>query len=631
MCGIVGQVSNNGVRTEQAILDMALSRLAQRGPDDSGVWRDQRLWFGHRRLAIIDTSSAGHQPMQTSDGRYVIVFNGAIYNHLDLRAQLGEGVQWRGGCDTETLLVAFQRWGIGCLARLNGMFAFAVWDREEQRLVLARDRMGIKPLYYGTCGDQFVFASRPTAAVALLPPEQRGFDHQALRSYLECGFIPAPHSMYKILRKLNAGHYLVFDKQGTRLVRYWDYRHVPVMQRDATEDQLLDELQVLLEEAVGGRLLSDVPLGLYLSSGTDSALVAATLARVSAARPRAFTISFTDPRFDEGQMTAQIAQRLGVDLVTERLGAADLLNALPAYLRAIDEPLADSAGVATKVLSHIASKHITVVLTGDGGDELFAGYPHYTRFAQLLPLLNLPDTARRLACMTLRRLPWHNGKLLAGALSTSGGANLFHYLRSMSKDYPAVLLPEIMRATRNSVEQFEQSAASMALELEPEELASRLDMAFTLPDLYLQKLDMATMAHALEARAPFMDARIVEWAMRLPLQFKLREGATKWILKKLLCRSLPAEWVYRPKQGFSVPIGEWLKGPLQDWAQDMLNDRTLTAQLPIDWPQVHRLLNLQVSGRRNSYPLVWAVLMLLAFIREHEQPGVQPAGMRNVA
>lgn len=631
MCGILGVMAFSGIQTDPAAFSRALLRMAQRGPDDSGEWRDRHVWFGHRRLAIIDPTSAGHQPMVSADGRYIMVFNGAIYNHLELRAALGDQFAWRGTCDTETLLAAFQRWGTQCLPRLIGMFAFAVWDRHEQTLTMARDRMGIKPLYYGWHNQQLIFASRPTAAATLLPSEQRDYDPQALRSYLECGFIPAPYSLYRSLKKLPAAHYMVCDHRGSRLARYWDYRHIAPQARTCVAEDLVDELQGVIDTSVRARMLSDVPLGIYLSSGVDSSVIAASMARISSASRKAFTISFAEPRFDEGPMAERIARHLGLELVTERLGAEQLLAALPEYLRVVDEPLADSAGVATMVLSKMARRQITVAVSGDGGDELFCGYPHHLRAQRLASVIRWPKHYRHAISVLLNQLPWHNGKLLAGAMKMPDEATLFHYIRSISKNYPELLLPDVLRNTSSSMEQFEQSAAGMALDLTPAELGSRLDMAFTLPDLYLQKWDMATMAYSIEGRSPFMDHRVVEWAMRLPLKYKLQGSESKALLKKLLCRSLPCELVYRPKQGFSVPIGNWLKTSLKEWAMDALHDESLTSRLPIDWVKVRTLYNQQLSGSRSTYPLVWAALMLLSFVREHEQLDAVPATLRHVA
>lgn len=616
MCGIIGLFAPDGVNTTFEIFGRAMDRMRARGPDDSGVWRDRCIWLGHQRLAIMDTSTAGHQPMISADGRYVMLFNGAIYNHLELRAEMGSEIRWKGSCDTETLLAAFMRWGIDCLSRLNGMFAIAVWDRSTQKLYLARDRMGVKPLYYGWHNGQFVFASRPTAAATLLAKGGREYDWQALHWYLENGFIPGNRSMYRALHKLPPAHYLVCSAGGTQVVRYWDYRHIEPIQTEKSQAELLQEFQYLFDASVHRRLLSDVPLGVFLSSGIDSALVASAMIRTGAAQKKAFTISFPEASFDEAPMARSIAVHLGMEMITESISGSQLLAALPRYLRAVDEPIADSAGIATFVLSSVAKQNITVALTGDGGDELFGGYPHYVRLHKLGPMLKWPGWGRRSLMKALHCFPWHNGKLLAGALGMPNDVTLFHYLRSMSKDYP-LLINEDVVSDCSSVELYEQCAASMALDITPVELGARLDMAFTLPDLYLQKLDMATMAHSIEARSPFMDHTLIEWAMRLPAEYKFDGKETKALLKQALCQSLPADWVYRQKRGFSVPIGPWLSGPLREWAADSLRDSVITAALPINWQHVRQLLDWQWQGRRSTYPLVWAVLMLVEFVRNH--------------
>jgi asparagine synthase (glutamine-hydrolysing) len=631
MCGILGVFDRTGVQVNRPLFDLALSKLAARGPDDAGEWSDSQIWFGHKRLAVIDTSMAGHQPMESPSGRYVIVFNGAIYNHLKLREQLDPGIKWRGQCDTETLLAAYEAWGAECLGRLEGMFAFAVWDKLAQSLFLARDRLGVKPLYYGWDGRRLVFASRPTAAATLLPKDKRGFSAQALRSYLEMGFIPVPYSLYDGLRKMPPGHYARCDAQGIRLSRYWDYRHITPDTKLRDEEELVDELQSIVDTTVKDRLLCDVPLGAFLSSGVDSAIIVAAMRRVSGDAPRAFTVSFSESKFDEGPGAAAIAKHLGADLSTLKMDSNTLLGMLPQYIHAADEPIADSAGIATLALAKLARPSITVALSGDGGDEFFSGYPHYNRLAQVMRLAELPRFAKQSIKALCRHVPNHNLNLLSGALEHQDPVAAYHYLRSMSKDFPELLQPDVINTTFSSREQFVQSAASFAMDLPVQEIAMRLDIAHTLPELYLQKMDIATMACSLETREPLVDHRLAEWAMRLPQTFKAREGTTKYLLKKLLCRSLPAEMVYRPKKGFSVPIGIWLERELKSWAIDLLHDPRLTQQLPIDWQQVYSLFEMQRKGRRNTYPLIWSILMLLSFVREHGDLEAQSATLKQVA
>jgi asparagine synthase (glutamine-hydrolysing) len=619
MCGILGAYSREGVLPERDRFALALDRMRFRGPDDSGLWADNHLRLGHRRLAVVELSASGHQPMESSDGRYVTVFNGEIYNHLELRRRLPADIAWRGGSDTETLLESYRAWGPDCLQHLMGMFAFAIWDVRECRLFVARDRLGVKPLYYSWRDGQLSFASRP-APLQILSGVSADIDPQALRLYMDLGYIPAPLSLDKNIRKLLPGHYLLADKRGLHSLRYWDYRHIApdprLLQR--REEDLVDELDELVRSAVKLRLMSDVPLGAFLSGGTDSALVVAAMKAAGVDHPKTFTIGFQEAAFDEAPAAARIAQHIGVDHTHETLAIADLLALLPEYLSAFDEPLSDNSTFATMAVARLARRHVTVALTGDAGDELFGGYPQYRLMEQLARMHRLSPRARSWLRATLKRLPWHRGKLLAGALATRDPTGLFAYLRSLTKDFDPVLSPQILESTAGTYSWFAQTAASFAMDLNGAETASRIDLSFTLPDDYLQKVDVATMAYSIEARCPLTDHRVVEWAMRLPWAYKLRNGESKYLLKKVLRRYLPPGLIYRPKQGFSLPVAQWLRGPLRTWAQELLHDETTLARLPLERRQVLKLFDLHISGERDTAPLLWTVLMLLCFVaRQH--------------
>jgi asparagine synthase (glutamine-hydrolysing) len=615
MCGILGFYSREGRLPDVDRFAAALATLRNRGPDDSGLWGDSLIRLGLRRLAIVDLSPTGHQPMISADGRYVISFNGEIYNHAELRPLLKPDYQWRGSSDTETLLEAYARWGTACVDRLNGMFAFAIWDREERRLFAARDRMGVKPFFYQWRNGNFAFASRPTALVRLADAPM-SIDLQALRLYLDLGYIPAPLCFYHDLRKLPPAHYLTLDERGLRCVRYWDYRHIVPDQAllARREEDLIEELGALMRDAVQARLMSDVPLGAFLSSGSDSSMVVAGMKAAGVGHPRTFTIGFREREFDESAAAARIAECLGVDHTHETLGIGDLLELLPDYLEAFDEPLSDSSAFATMAVARLARRHVKVALTGDGGDEIFAGYPQYRLMRQLAPLQRLDIRRRRLLSTLLRHVPAHRAKQLAGALGTEDATSLFAYVRSLSKDFAPILAPDVLDATSNLQSLFGQIAASFAMDLTEVETACRLDMRLTLSGGYLQKVDVATMAYSLEARCPLTDYRLIEWAMRLPDSYKLRGSEGKYLLKRALCRHLPAALVFRPKKGFSVPVGEWLRGPLRSWATELLHDTTTMSQLPLERQRILELFDLHLTGKRNAAPLLWTVLMLLCFV-----------------
>ncbi len=633
MCGILGLYNPAEFQSDVAPFDAALDRLRRRGPDDFGLWKDAHVHLGHRRLAIVDLSAAGHQPMLSADGRYVIVFNGEIYNHRSIRSLLAPLGGWRSSSDTETLLEAYRTWGVECLARLNGMFAFAIWDRQERRLFVARDRLGVKPLYYSWHNNRFGFASRP-GALNDLGATRDEIDIEALRMYLELGYIPAPLSFYRDIRKLPPAHYLLIDERGPRLNRYWDYQHIApdpkLLLRP--ESALVDELDHLIRQAVEIRLMSDVPLGAFLSGGIDSALVVAAMKAAGVAHPKTFTIAFAEKRFDEGPAAARIAAHLGVDHSCETMGVDSLLQLLPFYVQQFDEPFADSSAFPTMAVSRLARCDVTVALSGDGGDEQFGGYHYYDLVARLAPIAAWPSGEKRLLGRALRCMPSHRAKLLAGALHPNGPAESFNYLRSFSKDFPTLLSSDASCAQDLSEGLFARAAKGFPDGLSGAEIGMRLDTRFTLPDDYLQKVDGASMAYSLEARCPLTDYRLVEWAMRLPLSFKIRGRQTKYLLKKVLCKYIPAEMVYRPKMGFAIPIGEWLRGPLRSWALDLINDDAVMSRLPLDRVRVRRLFDLQASGSREAHPLVWGVLMLLSFVAQHDRRiGIPEAPRQRVA
>jgi asparagine synthase (glutamine-hydrolysing) len=626
VCGIVGVFDSSGFLPPPERLADSLIRLQRRGPDDSGTWSNNQLRLGHRRLAILDLSPTGHQPMVSSDGRFVIVFNGEIYNHGELRPQLTPRGGWRGTSDTETLLEAYRRWGAGCVTRLNGMFAFAIWDNLERRLFLARDRMGVKPLYYSWSNGRFVFASRPSAMTGLLRDGSAQINPASLRLFLELGYIPAPHSLYQEINKLPPGHTLLVDTRGPQLSRYWDYRHIvpdaSLLKRSETE--IIDELDELIRSSTRLRMLSDVPLGAFLSGGVDSAYIAAAMKAVGTGSPRAFTIAFTEEEYNEGPAATAIAQHLGVDHVVETLSVSDLLGLLPAYVDEFDEPFADSSAFPTIAVAQLARRHVTVALTGDAGDELFGGYHYYPLFEKLARTSRWPTGVKRLVRRTLGALPSHRAKLLAGALGPASAVGVYNYLRSLSKDFDPLLADDVLSGTGSSRDIFEATAAGFAPGLSSAEIGMRLDMSLQLVDGYFQKVDVATMTSSLEARCPLVDYRLVEWAMRLPVQYKLARGETKAILKKALCRYLPAAYVYRPKRGFSVPVAQWLRGPLRTWAEELIYDQSIMSRLPLRADRVRELFQLHVSGARDAHPLLWATLMLLCYVARHERGTAMP-------
>lgn len=617
MCGIVGATGEMW-RLAAARMPHALAALHGRGPDDGAVWTGDRVVLGHRRLSVVDLSAAGRQPMLSADGRYAIAFNGEIYNFRAIRDQLGLPVgAWRSDTDSEVVLEAFRRWGEDCLQRFHGMFAFAIWDCRERRLFAARDRMGVKPFFYHHGDDGLAFASRPSALLALKPELGDEIDPQALRLYLEVGYVGAPASIHPRIRKLPPAHCLWLDEKGLRLRRFWSFQDIEPEaaweRRD--ENDLLDELEQLVLESVKLRMVSDVPLGAFLSGGIDSSLVVAALAKLSDQPIRTFTIGFDESRYDESAHAEAVARHLGTEHACERLRVADLLSLMPTFATAFDEPFFDSSAFPVMAVSRLARRHVTVALGGDGGDELFGGYHYYQLVQRLQPAFHLPGPLRRLGAGVLGRLPHHRAKLLGGFLRQRSIDAAFLFARSIQKDFESMLSPAVQASTQSMAASMAPVARSMPAGLHACERAMRFDGLFTLPDDYLQKVDLGSMAFSLESREPLLDHRLVEWAMRLPLCWKLRGRENKYLLRRLAYRWMPRQLLERPKQGFGVPIDSWLRHELRDWAWERLTDQSLLSRLPLRAEALRELFELHLKGGRNAHPLIWAVLMLLEYCR----------------
>ena len=616
MCGIVGRINFRGELVEKKDLHRAAQLIVERGPDDCGVWEEFGCGLAHRRLSIIDLTNAGHQPMSSSDGRFVCVYNGEIYNSYQLREQLGgDEFPWRGHSDTEVLLEGWRKWGVGLLDHIDGMFAFAVWDRKERKLFLARDRMGEKPCYYHWDGYHFGFSSRPKPLFELFPRLSTEYDQQALRFFLESGYVPAPHSIHKDIRKLPAAHYLCVDESGIEVHRYWDFRGIEPEEswQRRSENDLLDEMDELISRSVRQRMISDVPLGAFLSGGIDSSLMVAMMARQTNAPIKSFTIGFEEKTYDESGDAKLIADYLGTEHHCEYLRVNNLLDLLPSFLHHYDEPFFDSAAFPTMAVSQLAREHVTVSITGDGGDELFGGY-HYYQIARFLnPFFSMPGWVRNSAAHMANLVPKHNFKLLSVALRQSSSARAFAFSRSIAKDFQEVLHNKILMHTDGFGDLFESAVSEFPPNIHASEEGMRLDALFTLNDDYLQKTDVASMAFSLESRAPLLGREVVEWGMRLPVNWKMRGVGNKYLLRKLAYRYIPQNIIDRPKRGFGVPIDGWMRGPLNSWVRERLDNSNYFDGLPIDQQAVQDLFKKHESGLRNVHPLLWAVIMLLEF------------------
>jgi asparagine synthase (glutamine-hydrolysing) len=562
-------------------------------------------------LAILDTSSVGNQPMVSADGRYVIVLNGEIYNFRELRETLPTpSGGWRTRTDTEVVLESFRQWGAGCLPRFRGMFAFAIWDCQDRKLFVARDRLGVKPLYYAHSPNQFLFASRPAALLATGLVDG-GTDPQALRFYFDVGFIPAPWSLHRGIRKLQPGHYVEYSKTGFSDHCYWSLTAISPDESlvAAGVDALVDQLRERIDVAVESRTISDVPIGAFLSGGIDSSLVVSALARRNAG-VKAFSLGFDEAAFDESPAARSVATAIGCELVVEKLSSAALLDLLPRYLEAFDEPLFDSSAFAVMAIARLARRSVTVALTGDGGDELLGGYHYYPLLKRLASVYRLGPGIRSTLSTALGLLPGHRMKLASAALSLDDWVAGFGFMRGIQKDFEPLGSRELNRNTISFTELLRSALSVLPRGLSPHDYAMRLDAMYTLPDAYLQKVDVATMAFSLEAREPLLDHELVEWAMRLPVNWKVRERSTKWLARRLVATDIGASAAHQPKKGFSVPIDQWLRGPLRDWAGDQLHSSSRWSDLPIDHSAVLRAHGQHLSGERNTHPLLWGLLML---------------------
>lgn len=618
MCGIAGSISFGRAQNEGALQE-ALDLLSARGPDHRGEWRseDGSALMGHRRLSIFDLSEAANQPMVSADRRYTVSFNGEVYNFREIRASLRTPPNgWRSESDTEVILEAFAQLGHGCLDRFRGMFAFSIWDSVEKRLFAARDRFGVKPFYYSDEKDEFHFASRPKAVLALKGRSGGRIDVQACRLYLESGYVPAPRSIYEDIRKLPAGHYLYWSRGRIHIERWWDFRGVTTEHSlvGRAEETLLDELDQLVDRSVRYRMESDVPVGAFLSGGIDSSLVVSSMQKQSVRPVKTFAVGFHDASHDESSYAEAVARHFGCDHTTVMLSEGDLLALLPDFRRHFDEPFSDSAAFPTMAVSKVASQHVKVSLSGDGGDELFGGY-HYYRFAELsAPLFQMPYPLRRGLSQLVRLWPSHKVKLLASALSAKTQVEAIAFARSILKDFQSPLIHGEIEGTDSLSDLFERDALAMPSDAAAGEIAARLDIGFTLQDDYLQKVDVATMAYSLEGREPLLDHELADWALRLPWSFKNRNGVGKYLLRRCAYRRMPRHLIDRPKKGFEVPLGKWMRGPLREWVADTLASATLYRDVPLDKRVVMSLLEQHQSGRRNVQPMLWALVILADFL-----------------
>ena len=659
MCGIAGIIDQSQGEFAPTLQKMVAS-IRYRGPDDCGIWADRSrgVGLGHARLSILDLSPDGHQPMASRGGRYILSYNGEVYNFAELRSELGRlGVTFRGHSDTEVLLAAFETWGIEkSLQRFVGMFAFALWDRECGLLSLGRDRLGIKPLYYGWVGQAFVFGSE-LKVFEQVPKFSRSVDRNSLAAFMRYAYVPEPWSIYEGVYKLPAGCLLSIplDQTSTRTgfspepdnvnapcrpLRYWSAKSIietgvnhPF---EGTEQEAVEQLDRMLREAIGLRMIADVPLGAFLSGGVDSSVVVSLMQAQSTKPVKTFTIGFREADYNEAIYAAAVAKHLGTEHTELYVTPAEAMAVIPRLPEMYDEPFADSSQIPTYLVSQLARRHVTVALSGDGGDELFAGYNRYFwgrrlwKQASRIPRFLRRGLARGILAISpemfdqisqrlkplMPVLPSFGDRLhkLAGILAMNDPEAMYLGLVSLWRD-PIQIVKGAQEFLTTLTDHHRWAKVN---EFTLHMMA--LDLVTYLPDDLLTKVDRASMSVSLEARVPLIDHRVVEFAWRIPLSMKIqREGEGKWLLRRVLDKYVPRALIDRPKMGFGVPIDHWLRGPLRDWAEELLDEQRLRREGFLHPAPIRRKWAEHLSGRRNwQYP-IWNVLMFQAWLSAHER------------
>jgi asparagine synthase (glutamine-hydrolysing) len=621
MCGIAGLVTlDQAPAPSDYARDTARSMaatLVHRGPDDEGLWgsADGAVALAHRRLAIVDLSANGRNPMFRRDDQLAITFNGEIYNFVELRRELEQhGHQFRSQTDTEVILAAYEQWGLACLSRFAGMFAFALWDGRQRRLWIARDRLGKKPLYYAQYGGFLRFASE-LKAISSIDGFPADTDPAALRMYLRYGYIPSPLSIFAAVRKLEPAHYLLCEGGGVSLHSYWDPLDFVGAPGPRTDQEAETELERLLATAVRERQIADVPLGAFLSGGIDSSLVVALMQEQSGERVRTFTIRFDNPEYNEADHAAAVARHLGTEHAETTCDESQMLDIVARLPDIFDEPFADSSAIPTYLVSQVARRHVTVALSGDGGDELFFGYPRYQYHADAAWALGLPEGMRLAAARAASHLPTRRLRRIADVLRNNEDDTYARFVAWHSpEDVRRIsgVAPGDAPLYRSTLER----SGDMNAALRP----GLLDLVSYLPDDILTKVDRTSMAVSLEVRAPLLDHRVAEFALGLPLQLKRRGGTMKWLLRQLLYKRVPRQLVERPKMGFGVPLRSWFLGPLREQMDDYCAGDDLS-QLGLDPAPIRDLWRDFVLGRNHRSDLVWQAFVLVAWSRRFVTAG----------
>ena len=640
MCGIAGFIAFEKIDTEQ-VLHKMISKLNHRGPDSTGFWWDNfnNIGLSHARLSILDLAETGNQPMTSASGKYIMVFNGEIYNHLDIRKNLEKvtSISWRGTSDTETLLYAFEEWGIKkTIENCVGMFAIALWNKNEKTLTLIRDRVGEKPLYYGYVNSHFVFASE-LSAIKQIPKFNNPIDRDSVALYMSYGSIPEPYSIYENIYKLESGSVLTIHLHTKQLnvEKYWsveNQKNSTINERSIQEN--VDMLEQLLLDSVKLQMISDVSLGAFLSGGVDSSTIVALMQAQSTKKIDTFSIGFEQKEYNEAHYAKEIAKYLGTNHHETYVSNKEALDIIPQLSQIYSEPFSESSQIPTFLVSKIAKKNVTVCLSGDAGDELFGGYSRYKlAYNTWNKISRTPLFLRKGIYDLINAIPyhiWYTALLpLKGRKNTIGIP--VNYADKLFKALPLLKID-------NSKEFYHKGFMNHNLDLEKwlpnskrhltkfdantlnysdyflEMMAT--DMITYLPNNNLTKVDRAAMANSLETRVPFLDYRVIEYAMALPIEYKINQGIDKWILRKVLYKYVPQKLIDRPKMGFAVPLDVWLKGPLREWGESMINKNRIEEYGFFDANFVHKKWNEMQTSKRNWQNQLWDVLIFQSWLEE---------------
>jgi asparagine synthase (glutamine-hydrolysing) len=645
MCGLAGFLSTRALSADEVGGDLPRmsTSLQHRGPDDEGFWHDAQagIALSHRRLSIIDLSALGHQPMRSAGQRYVIVYNGEIYNYRELRAELvARGYGFRGGSDTEVLLAAIESWGVeGALERAMGMFAFALWDSKDRVLHLARDRFGEKPLYYGVCGDTLLFGSELKALRQhrAWPDE---IDRDSLALLMQHDFIPAPYSIFKNIRKVQPGRIVTAKVSGGRFTlderRYWRpevlFEQGALESPQLTAEQSLELIDQALSNAIERQMLADVPVGAFLSGGTDSSLIVSYMRRATSQRVKTFSIGFTEAEYNEAPFARAVAEHLGTEHTEYTVTPRDCLNMIPKLPQIYDEPFADQAQIPTYLLCQLARGSVTVALSGDGGDELFGGYRRYAiAMSKWQTMKRLPAAVRAGGSALVERLPLGALQLAARPAALlwprAGQEGIAERLHHHSSRWKAATLRDFYRTGLRRWHSPRQPVLG-ARDLPDRNDALRpryvddlkqmmhFDTCEYLPEDVLVKVDRAAMAVSLETRVPMLDVEVARAAWRIPSSVLLKDGRGKWVLRELLQRHIPQSLVDRPKKGFAVPIAQWLRGELRPWAHELIDTYRLRQEGYLDAPMIQRRWRQHLSGQTNWTSQLWNALTFQAWLED---------------